>query len=97
MADWQIKESSRDCQYRVPAPRAGEKTAYICKIHKASNDLFCQQSTCPKWIDASGVVCPFCGEDDFDLQGLKGHLQHDCSIYWATEAPIRLFSNKSEE
>jgi hypothetical protein len=24
---------------------------------------------------ARGVVCPFCGEDDFDLVGLKIHLE----------------------
>ena len=28
------------------------------------------------------VVCPFCKEKDFDLQGLKSHLEHgDCETY----------------
>lgn len=28
------------------------------------------------------LECPFCGEGDFDLSGLKGHLQHeDCEEY----------------
>lgn len=27
-------------------------------------------------------VCPFCGEDGFDLVGLKNHIERDwCSIY----------------
>lgn len=30
---------------------------------------------------AIGVICPFCGEDDFDLIGLKHHLNTYCTIY----------------
>lgn len=28
-----------------------------------------------------GVVCPFCSDDDFDLSGLKGHLERWCAEY----------------
>lgn len=29
-----------------------------------------------------GLVCPFCGEEDFDLSGLKGHfLAGYCDVY----------------
>ena len=28
-----------------------------------------------------GIICPFCGESDFDLVGLKNHLQKYCIIY----------------
>lgn len=34
----------------------------------------------------SGMTCPFCREtDDWDLIGLKMHLQHHCKVYRATE------------
>lgn len=29
----------------------------------------------------SPIVCPFCGEDDFDKTGLKYHLLHDCKEF----------------
>jgi hypothetical protein len=32
------------------------------------------------------IVCPFCKENDFDLGGLKTHLEHgDCQPYNTTE------------
>ena len=38
------------------------------------------------------LCCPFCGEKDFDLEGLKGHLEHlDCEIYNNTKAPKRIY------
>lgn len=38
------------------------------------------------------LCCPFCGESDFDLIGLKGHLEHmDCEVYNETEVRRRLF------
>lgn len=37
------------------------------------------------------VSCPFCGERDFDLVGLKGHLIQDCEDFKDTESPIRVF------
>lgn len=33
---------------------------------------------------ASDVVCPFCGEEDFDLIGLKHHLEDHCEKYNST-------------
>ena len=27
------------------------------------------------------IICPFCKEKDFDLIGLKSHLQNDCEQY----------------
>jgi len=36
------------------------------------------------------VTCPFCGEDDFDLIGLKYHLISGyCEIYESTEVSGR--------
>ena len=32
-----------------------------------------------------GISCPYCGEDDFDLLGLKHHLERYCKIYQETE------------
>ena len=38
------------------------------------------------------VICPFCKEKDFDLAGLKNHLEHgDCEIYNNLEYIPRLF------
>lgn len=37
------------------------------------------------------VECPFCGDTDFDLAGLKSHLERDCEKYAATEMPRRVF------
>ena len=31
------------------------------------------------------VTCPFCGENDFDLPGLKAHLTWYCEAYENTE------------
>jgi hypothetical protein len=30
------------------------------------------------------IICPFCGEDDFDLIGLKHHIENYCEIYQST-------------
>jgi len=32
------------------------------------------------------IVCPFCGEGDFDKVGLKHHLQDHCEVYRDTAA-----------
>jgi len=34
------------------------------------------------------IICPFCGEDDFDKIGLKNHLHRYCEVYENIE-PIR--------
>jgi hypothetical protein len=39
------------------------------------------------------IVCPFCGEADFDKIGLKGHLVSDCEEYSKTEYPHSLFAD----
>lgn len=31
-----------------------------------------------------GITCPFCGEEDFDLIGLKHHLQNYCEPFSET-------------
>ena len=31
------------------------------------------------------MKCPFCGEDDFDLIGLKYHIQNYCKVYDETK------------
>ncbi len=30
------------------------------------------------------IICPFCGEEDFDLIGLKYHLRFYCEEYFNT-------------
>ena len=42
--------------------------------------------------DCDLMSCPFCGEDDFDLVGLKSHLVHgDCDEFNKTENIKRIF------
>lgn len=31
------------------------------------------------------ITCPFCGDDGYDLVGLKAHLEKNCEAYWNTE------------
>lgn len=39
------------------------------------------------------ISCPFCGEEDMDLAGLKYHLTYHCERYDETETlPPPLFS-----
>jgi len=35
------------------------------------------------------MVCPFCGDNDFDAVGLKGHLLNDCAVFDSTETPMQ--------
>ena len=38
------------------------------------------------------IECPFCEEQDFDLQGLKGHLEYgDCVAYKTVQIRPRIF------
>jgi 4-hydroxy-3-methylbut-2-en-1-yl diphosphate synthase IspG/GcpE len=32
-------------------------------------------------VHQDGVACPFCGDTDFDLRGLKHHITHHCEKY----------------
>jgi hypothetical protein len=36
-------------------------------------------------IERESLVCPFCGEKDFDKIGLKHHLEHYCEEYLKTK------------
>jgi hypothetical protein len=35
------------------------------------------------------IECPFCGEKDFDLVGLKGHLLNSCEEFEETDTPLQ--------
>ena len=37
------------------------------------------------------IKCPFCGEDDFDLEGLKTHLLNHCEVFDKTEIRHGMF------
>lgn len=32
-------------------------------------------------IPEENIKCPFCNQNDFDLIGLKYHIEHHCEIY----------------
>jgi len=32
----------------------------------------------------TGIVCPYCGDDDYDLPGLKHHLWYYCEEFMRT-------------
>lgn len=34
---------------------------------------------------SENIECPFCHEQDFDLEGLKYHLEYQCEIYALTD------------
>lgn len=37
---------------------------------------------CAKWLlSQKEIICPFCGDDDFDKIGLKHHLNTYCKVY----------------
>ena len=38
--------------------------------------------------ESSDIVCPFCGEKDFDKIGLKDHLERFCEEYATTISPF---------
>ena len=42
------------------------------------------------------MKCPFCGEDDFDLIGLKYHLLNYCKIFEETETMINYFKDNNK-
>ena len=53
--------------------------AYSCYGCKDAGCEYCQ----PEKIE--WVICPFCKEKDFTLQGLKGHLLNkDCESFYLT-------------
>lgn len=37
------------------------------------------------WDDMGCLVCPFCGETEFDRIGLKNHLERHCSEWMVTK------------
>jgi len=39
------------------------------------------------WDEAGDMVCPFCGDTDYDRIGLKHHLQHTCDK-WDAIPPV---------
>ena len=42
-------------------------------------------------LETTDITCPFCGDDDYDLEGLKGHLVNDCEVFQITISSLRLF------
>lgn len=44
------------------------------------------------------ITCPFCGDKDFDLVGLKGHLLNgSCQEFDRTETPLEERMRKERE
>jgi len=67
----------------------------ILKISSDINTLPDQNNDDFNGLDidrSSDIVCPFCREKDFDLEGLKTHLVHgDCEVYNKVKTVERLF------
>jgi len=36
-------------------------------------------------LAATGITCPFCGQDGYDKMGLKHHLNFSCNSFYETE------------
>ena len=45
---------------------------------------------------AKNKICPFCGEDDFDLIGLKAHLLRWCKVFEHTDSLGYMVSESSK-
>lgn len=43
------------------------------------------------------IECPFCGEKDFDLVGLKSHLLNSCEVFDQTETPLQEWRRKTDQ
>ena len=44
------------------------------------------------------VKCPFCDENDFDLEGLKDHFDSgDCDAFNRIKVPVRFFRSKNAQ
>ena len=43
------------------------------------------------------MECPFCGDIDFDLVGLKGHILNSCEVFEQTETPLQERLRKQNE
>lgn len=58
-------------------PNVSRRGDNMINIHACSDGKNCKcKSQHPEY-----VKCPFCGEDDFDLIGLKYHLQNYCDPF----------------
>jgi hypothetical protein len=36
----------------------------------------------------SAMICPFCGERDYDTPGLKNHIEHYCDRYRLVDSSV---------
>jgi len=43
------------------------------------------------------ISCPICGENNFDLIGLKDHLEMDCRAYEEKPPVHRIFQNEIDK
>jgi hypothetical protein len=43
------------------------------------------------------IACPFCGENDFDLIGLKSHLLNHCVEFAHTLSPLEEVRRREQE
>lgn len=52
----------------------------------------------PPTPDRSDITCPFCGDGDFDLEGLKHHFRNGyCVVYEATAELPTVFNHPAQE
>lgn len=69
-----------------------ETQIYTCYQHVDKHMALLRKQTVKKEEKEEGVMCPFCGKNDFDLIGLKSHFEHeDCKEYNETIDTPRLF------
>jgi len=68
----------------------GYGPCYECKWHGDKRCDTCDQDN--NKFEQKYIKCPFCGEDGFDLIGLKSHLENgDCEKYNNIKSLPRLF------
>ena len=62
-----------------------------CEGNKMSDDLLVKNVG----NETEYVTCPFCGEKDFDLIGLKTHFLNGwCDVYESTDCTRRIYGSR---
>lgn len=61
-----------------------------CKTNIPIINLYCDNCR-------NNIVCPFCGEKDFDVIGLKSHLYNSCEEFPDVISPGEDFKRMSEK
>ena len=69
----------------IPATAYCKLTKFVCSCNRIYH-IIDYMNGCMCYYLVSNMVCPFCGEGDFDSNGLKHHLIYYCQEFANIEA-----------